>query len=147
MILYPLFWNGITPPNNEHSIGSRRQSQNKKSHGLKQGDPWPNYNPNPSPLTEEATQAEKSTLTPKKLPTTQTQNILSHNPVNVTILTGTYGPKQGNPSTPSLSEHLQPHKIPPKLPLSAIPNHFSLLYSQNPLGLTKIKAGGYPNET
>ena len=28
--MYPLFWDGITPPNNENAIGSRRPSQKKK---------------------------------------------------------------------------------------------------------------------
>ena len=29
MILYPLLWDGIPPPNNEHAIGSLRPDQKK----------------------------------------------------------------------------------------------------------------------
>ena len=38
-MIYPLFWDGIPPPNNEHTIGSQRPSQKKKNKKKKLGCP------------------------------------------------------------------------------------------------------------
>ena len=115
------------------------------SYGLKQGNPCPNSLPIPSPLPKEAKESEKATLTPPKPPTAQTQAYLPHNSVNCTILTGRHGLTQGNPSTPSLSEHLHPPQMALKLPPSDSPNSSALLNKPNPFDPTQIKVDGFQN--